>query len=70
MVLPKTIKSLSATCSDQLLRESCAGKTLGQLEPVPQKGGKVLIAVPAELLNELNESQQQGGLFDRSPKCN
>ncbi len=70
MVLPKIIKSLSATCSDQLLQESCTGKTLAQLEPVLQRGGKVLIAVPAQLLNELNESQQQGGLFNRSPKCN
>ncbi len=56
MAISKTIQFLRPTCFEQLLQERKDGKTLAQLEPVPQMGKK-LITVPAELLNELNESK-------------
>ncbi len=41
----------------RFLQGNGCGKTLAQLEPMPRKGGKEMIAVPAELMDELSKAR-------------
>ncbi len=65
MVSPENIQ-LPET---RFLRARCDGKTLAQLKPMPRQGGKKLIAIPAKLLNELNESQFAATAFRATEKA-